>query len=143
MRIRSHLLLLAFSVVLPVAAFSIFLVTLLVEREQRTFAEGSVERLRSTMNAVDAQVQGQIAALKAIAASDALDADDLQAFQAETARVLHTQDQWLNILLAHPDGKIVVNVSAPWRATEQAYLLEPDLAPRVISTKMPVANRMA
>ena len=140
MRIRSHLLLLAFSVVLPVAAFSIFLVTLLVEREQRTFAEGSVERLRSTMNAVDAQVQGQIAALKAIAASDALDADDLQAFQAETARVLHTQDQWLNILLAHPDGKIVVNVSAPWRATEQAYLLEPDLAPRVISTKMPVAG---
>jgi hypothetical protein len=46
MRIRSHLPLLAFGVVLPVAAFALFPTTLLVEHEQRTFAEGSVERLR-------------------------------------------------------------------------------------------------
>ena len=60
MRIRSHLLLLAFGIIVPITAFSVFLTTLLVEREQRTFAEGAVERLRSTMTAVDAQVQGQV-----------------------------------------------------------------------------------
>ncbi len=45
MRIRSHLLLLAFGIIVPITAFSVFLTTLLVEREQRTFAEGAVERL--------------------------------------------------------------------------------------------------
>ena len=67
MRIRSHLLLLAFGIILPITAFSVFLTTVLVEREQRIFAEGSIERLRSTMNAIDAQVQGQITVLNAIA----------------------------------------------------------------------------
>src|SRR4051812_18512382 len=105
MRIRSHLLLLALGVILPVAAFSIFVTTRLVDREQRTFAEGSIERVRSTMNAIDAQAQGQIMTLQALASSRALELDDLDSFQTETARVLRSQDAWINVLLAQPDGK--------------------------------------
>jgi hypothetical protein len=91
MRIRSHLLLLAFGIIFPITAFSVFLTTLLVEREQRTFAEGSIERLRSTMNAVDAQVQGQITLLDALASLRALERDDLRGFESEAVRVLRSQ----------------------------------------------------
>ena len=83
MRIRSHLLLLAFGVILPVAAFSVFLTTLLVEREQRTFAAGAIERLRSTMSAVDAQVQGQITALNALGSLQELERGNLEGFGIE------------------------------------------------------------
>ena len=140
MQIRSHLLLLAFGAIVPVALFSIYISTLLVENEQRTFAEGSIERLRSTMSAIDAQAQGQMSALRVLASSPALDADDLDTFQAETARVLLSQENWHNILLAAPDGRLLVNIAAPWRAKERAFLLEPDLAPRVVATKAPVAG---
>ena len=92
MRIRSHLLLLALGVVLPVAAFSVYVTTLIVEREQQTFADGAIDRLRSTMNAIDAQVQGQISALKALGASRALENGDLPTFEGEALRVLRAQD---------------------------------------------------
>src|SRR5688500_15198572 len=113
MRIRSHLLLLAFGVILPLAAFSVFLTTQLVDREQRTFAEGAIERLRSTMNAVDAQVQGQITALNALAALEELERGDFPAFRIEAARVLESQPAWLNVILASPDGRQIVNIAAP------------------------------
>ena len=142
MRIRSHLLLLAFGIIVPITAFSVFLTTLLVEREQRTFAEGAVERLRSTMTAVDAQVQGQVTALNALASLRALDSGDLKAFALEATRVLEGQAAWMNIVLADPDGRQVVNAAAPESVARQPYLVDADLAARVVNTRQPVVGSM-
>src|SRR5215213_9879857 len=142
MRIRSHLLLLAFGVILPVAAFSVFLTARIVAQEQQTFAEGSIERLRSTMNAVDAQVQGQITVLDALASLRALENDDLEAFHAEALRVLSSQPAWLNIILSRPDGRQIVNAAAPRAVTEQPYLVDRKLAERAAKTLEPAIGAM-
>jgi signal transduction histidine kinase/ActR/RegA family two-component response regulator len=140
MRIRSHLLLLAFGVILPVAAFSIFLTALLVEKEQRTFADGAIERLRSTMTAIDAQVQGQIMALNALASVNELDRENLPGFAAEAARILRSQPAWLNIILATPDGRQLLNAVDPSVPKEHPYLVERDIARRAAATRMPVVG---
>ncbi|MDI1449357.1 ATP-binding protein [Polyangium sp. 6x1] len=142
MRIRSHLLLLAFGVILPVAAFSGYLTARLVEREQLTIAQGSIERLRSTMGAIDAQVQGQIMVLRALASARALESGDIEAFQAEAARVLSSQPAWRNVLLAEPDGKVVANVAAPWAVKAFPYLQEPEAAARAARTRAPAVGSM-
>ena len=140
MRIRSHLLLLAFGVILPVAGFSIFLTTLLVEKEQRTFADGAIERLRSTMTAIDAQVQGQITALNALASVDELERDDLPAFAREAARILRSQPAWLNIILAAPDGRQLLNAIDPSVLKDRTYLVEREIASRAAATRMPAVG---
>lgn len=140
MRIRSHLLLFAFAVILPVAAFSVFLTALLVDGEQRTFAEGAIARMRSTMNAVDAQVQGQITALNALAALEELERDDLEAFRVEADRVLSSQPAWLNVILVRPDGRQVLNIATPSSPEQHPYLVEREIAERAASTGKPVVG---
>ena len=140
MRIRSHLLLLAFGAVLPVAAFSVFLTTRLVDAEQRTFADGAIERLRSTMNAVDAQAQGQITVLNALASVEELARDDLRAFAGVAARVLRSQPAWINIILARPDGRQLLNVMAPSSTDEHPYLVEREVARRAVATRLPAVG---
>ena len=135
MRIRSHLLLLAFGVVLPVAVFCVFLTALLIAREHRTFAEGAIERLRSTMTAIDAQVQGQFTVLNALASIRALQGGDLRAFAGEAERVLRSQPAWLNIILATPDGRQVLNVAMPSSPKDDPYLVEREIASRVAATR--------
>ena len=142
MRIRSHLLSLAFGIIVPITAFSVFLTTLLVEREQRTFAAGAIERLRSTMTAVDAQVQGQVTALNTLGSLRALDSDDLKAFAAEATRVLQAQWAWMNIVLAYPDGRQAVNAAAPASIATQPYLSDREFAANVASTRQPIVGSM-
>lgn len=142
MRIRSHLLLLAFGIILPITAFCVFLTTVLVERELRIFAEGAIERLRSTMNAVDAQVQGQIRVLQALASIGALDKGDLAAFEREAGRVLRSQPAWMNIVLALPDGRQVVNTAAPAAVSAKQYLFDSEIAARVTGTREPAVGSM-
>jgi len=137
MRIRSHLLLLAFGVILPVAGFSGYQTALLVEREQQTFAQGSIERLRSTMSAVDAQVQGQITALHALASLKALEKGDLPAYHEEALRVLRSQPAWINVNLALPDGQLVDIATAPSAVNTHPYLVEREVAARAASTRAP------
>ena len=140
MRIRSHLLLLAFGVILPVAAFSIYLTTLLVDKEQRTFADGAIERLRSTMTAIDAQVEGQISVLNALASVGALERDDLRAFGAEAARVLRSHPEWLNIILATSDGRQIMNAVPGFSLTDFPYLVEREIAERASSSRAPAVG---
>lgn len=140
MRIRSHLLLLAFGAILPVAAFSVFLTTRLVDGEQRTFADGAIERLRSTMNAIDAQAQGQITVLNALASADELARGDLRGFADVAARVLRSQPAWVNVMLAAPDGRQLLNVMTPSSTEEHPYLVEREIARRAVATRLPAVG---
>lgn len=142
MRIRSHLLLLAFGVILPVVAFSGYLTARLALREQHIFAQGSIERLRSTMSAIDAQVQGQITALHALASLRALETGDIASYHEEAVRVLHAQPAWINVLLARPDGEVVDNAAAPGALKSYPYLVEPAVAVRAATTRAPAIGSM-
>ena len=116
MTIRSHLLLLASSAVLPVLAFAILVSITLVKHEQRTFERGAIERARAMMSAIDASLRGSVSTLQAIAASRALASGDLRGFHESAMRVLATQPGWSNITLSLPSGEKVVDALAPFGA---------------------------
>src|SRR5690349_6021671 len=112
--IRSHLLLLAMAAFLPVLAFGVAAALLLVRHDRETQSNAALDRSRAMMTAIDAEVQGSIAALHAITAFQALDRDDIPAFHAAARRALGTQPAWLDVTLALPSGKPVMNAAVPW-----------------------------
>jgi signal transduction histidine kinase/ActR/RegA family two-component response regulator len=114
--IRSHLLLLAMAAFLPVLAFGVVASLLLVEHDRETQRNGALDRTRAMMTAVDAELRGTIAALRAITAFRSLDRDDLPSFYEAARRALATQPAWLDISLATPSGKTLVDASVPWGA---------------------------
>ena len=109
MKLRSHLFLLALSTLLPVAAFAVFVAVALVAQERETFRRGEIDRTRAIMTAVDAELGGAIAALQALAASPALDREDLRAVHEQAVRFLASQPGWQNITLASPEGRQLLN----------------------------------
>ena len=112
--IRSHLLLLAMAAFLPVLAFGVAAALLLVRHDRETQSNAALDRSRAMMTAIDAELQGSIAALHAITAFQSLDHDDTAAFHAAARRALATQPAWLDVTLALPSGKPVVNAAVPW-----------------------------
>jgi signal transduction histidine kinase/ActR/RegA family two-component response regulator len=114
--IRSHLLLLAMAAFLPVLAFGVVASFLLVEHDREMQRNGTLDRTRAMMTAIDAELNGSIAALQAITAFRSLSTDDLSAFHAAAIRALATQPAWLDVSLALPSGKQLVDASQPWGA---------------------------
>jgi signal transduction histidine kinase/ActR/RegA family two-component response regulator len=113
MTIRSHLLLLAIGVVLPVLAFAIFVSVVLVEQDRSTVERAAMDRARAMMTAVDAELRGSIKTVLAISASPALQTNDLAAFHAEAMRMLATQPTWLDLTLTRPSGEKVLDAQKP------------------------------
>jgi signal transduction histidine kinase len=109
LKLRTHLLLLAAGVVLPIAIFAALQATLLVRHEADRFRQAAMEHSRTLMTAVDAELRGSIATLHALSTSRSLEADDLKTFHEEAARVLLSQPGWITITLADPTGQQLVN----------------------------------
>ena len=118
MRIRSHLLLLAAGAMLPVLAFAVLVSVILVRQDSATVQRGALDAVRAMMTGVDAVLAGTVTTIKALAASSALAADDLDAFHEEASRVLGTQATWTTVTLILPSGEKVIDVSRPFGSTQ-------------------------
>jgi len=113
MKLRSHLLLLTVSALLPMVLFALVVTVVLARREAAVFERGATERTRALLTAVDAELKASEATLEGLAASRHLDTGDTRAFQEDASRVLRSQEDWLSIALASPTGQQVVNVLRP------------------------------
>src|SRR5512140_1556541 len=136
MTIRTHLLLLVVAAVVPVFAFAMLVSVALVRYERDTQRNGAMDQARAMITAVDAELRGSIATLRALSASRALASGDLRGFHSSAARALRTQPGWLNINLSDPDGKQVVNVATEPGTPPAAPTDASDIA-RVVSTLEP------
>ncbi|MFL5410270.1 MAG: ATP-binding protein [Myxococcales bacterium] len=137
--LRSHLLLLAMAAFLPVLAFGAVASFLLVEHDRQTQRNGALDRTRAIMTAIDAELNGSIAALQAVTAFRSLSDDDLPAFHTAAIRALATQPAWLDVSLARPSGKQLVNASQPWGAVPFADD-DPATIARAAATLQPVVG---
>src|SRR5581483_2753917 len=117
---------------------SLVLGYVLIEHQRETFREATRQRNQTLLSAVDAQMLGYIGTLRALAASESLDADDLRAFHAEAQRVLASQADWRNLLLLDPSGQQLVNLRFPYgaRLPPESQLDHPGFR-QVIGTKRP------
>jgi len=116
--LRSKLLVLAAVGVVPMLILSLVLGYFLIEHEKETIREAARARNHTFLTAVDAQMQGYLGTLRALAASASLDASDLKTFDAEARRVLSSQQpEWRDIVLLDTSGQQLVNLRYPSGAT--------------------------
>src|SRR5690606_40156870 len=113
MRLRTRLFQLVAGAVVPLVLLAIALGVSLATEQQETFREGALARSRALMTAVDAELRGHFRAVEALGASGNLAAGDPQAFYAEADRVLESQPDWQNVILARADGLQLVNLAVP------------------------------
>jgi hypothetical protein len=100
MRLRLQLWLLLAAVLAPMVAVAVYAAQRLIDDERAATEREAIGRARAAMSAVDAHLRGSIASLETLAASKHLESGDLEAFHAETQRVLRTQPGWANIGVA-------------------------------------------
>jgi signal transduction histidine kinase len=113
MRLRAHLLVLAFTTMLPVVVFALVVGYFLILEQRETFRRGAEERTLAVLSAVDNDLNGSISALAALTTLPALDEGDFATFRNHAERVLATQPDWQNVNLALPDGQQVMNLQVP------------------------------
>ncbi|MGI9038350.1 MAG: hybrid sensor histidine kinase/response regulator [Gemmatimonadota bacterium] len=114
MRLRSHLHVLTIGTLLPVIVFGLTATAVIAERERDLLQRGAADRNRALLTAVDAELDGYLESLQALAGSSALAQDDLGGFHAEAVRALRIQPGWQNIKLALPDGQVVLDATVPF-----------------------------
>ena len=113
MKLRSQLMLLALAALLPVAVLAAILGAFLIDQQRETFRRGTQDRVRALTTAVDAELNGSIDVLRALANVRSIDEGNLRLFRETAAQILKEQDNWATINLALPDGQQIVNMRIP------------------------------
>jgi hypothetical protein len=117
MKIRSHLLLLVLGVVVPTLAFSTVMTVVFWREQRHALEQRYLDRARALAIALDRELDGTIRALQVLAASPALQADDLGRFYEQATRTLSRQDTWVNIIVNDPaTGRQLLNLRLPFGA---------------------------
>jgi signal transduction histidine kinase len=114
MSLRSHLLLLTLVVLLPLAIFGAGATLWVADREWVAFEEGARQRTLALLTAVDAELNGHVETLRALASSYSLQTSNLPAFYRQAMLLLATQKDWRSIVLAVPSGQRVLDTSLPF-----------------------------
>jgi signal transduction histidine kinase/CheY-like chemotaxis protein len=114
MSLRSHLLLLTLVVLLPLAIFGAGATLWVADRERVAFEEGARQRTLALLTAVDAELNGHVETLRALASSHSLQTGNLPEFYRQAMRQLATQEDWRSIVLAVPSGQRVLDTSLPF-----------------------------
>ncbi|HWM40931.1 MAG TPA: histidine kinase dimerization/phospho-acceptor domain-containing protein, partial [Burkholderiales bacterium] len=113
MKLRSHLLLLSIATAAPVVALAVVIAVVVVKQERDSLRDAASERVVAVMSAIDAELRGSLATLRALAASRQLESGNLKVFHAEALRVLGTHPDWLSFNLARGDGIRIADASNP------------------------------
>src|SRR5580765_7247484 len=140
MRLRTSLFLLLLATAIPLTVFSVLLTSTLLRQQYDSFVSAIQDRNRAFMTAVDADVNGHITSLLALAALPSLAQDDLQRFHAEAKAVLATQTTWINVILLSPEGRYVVNAIVPWGVPLNVMTMQPDSFAAVLKEKRPTVG---
>ena len=111
MRIRTYLLVFALAVLLPMIAFAAAVVVAFDRQQRSAVQRGGIETARALMSAIDRELGGSIATLRALGAARSLERDDIAAFDDDARRVLRSQRHWRAIILLTPSGEMRVNTS--------------------------------
>jgi len=99
--------------VVPLAAFAVVLVLLLLHQYREAFRHGAEERTLAVLTAIDIELQSSLTTVQALAVMPSLQEGELGYFRKVAARVLESQPDWINIHVALPTGQQVLNLQVP------------------------------
>ncbi|MBI2772246.1 MAG: response regulator [Burkholderiales bacterium] len=112
MRIRTHLVLMATAVLLPVALAAGIALEKIRDGERDAALRGLRETVRATALIVDREAQGSLSALKALGLSEHLETGNFKAFYAQATAMNQPPDVWT--LLLDSQGRQILNTVAPY-----------------------------
>ncbi len=112
MKLRTCYLLLAFSIVTPVALFSGLSFGMLLSAQRETATRGIEEVARTTSVVIDADIDRARAVLRVLGNSHALASDDLRSFHEQALVADAGQGAW--VVLYDGDGHQLVNTRLPY-----------------------------
>jgi hypothetical protein len=137
--LRAYLAILVLSAMLP----GTLVTAVLIGRTFTSTRAGSERRLlesaRVDAAALDREFEETISVLETLAASPALDRNDLQAFHADARRVQATQPGWYTIMLLSADEHQLVSTRLEW-GTLLLPVAEPDSLRRLLETGRPAVG---
>jgi PAS domain S-box-containing protein len=107
--LRSAMVLLVLSTILPMTAFAGWLVWRSWHDRIALADRQNVERARAISTAVDHEVEATLAALNAVAALDPVGSPEPAAFEGLASRLLRQQPGWRALHLADPSGQILAS----------------------------------
>ena len=137
MRIRTHLVLMASAILLPMALAAGIALEKIRDGEREAALRGLRETVRATALIVDREVQGSLSGLKALGNSANLETGDLQAFYAQATALNQLPDVWT--LLLDADGKQLVNTALPY-GTPTPPPVSGDRVRKVLESQLPAAT---
>jgi len=141
--LRSKLLVLAAVGVVPMLVLSLVLGYFLIDHEKETIREAARARNHTFLTAVDAQMQGYLATLRALAVAESLEKGDLAAFEAQAGRVLESQQpEWRNILLLDTSGQQLMNLRYPLRVKTNEGQIDKTGLEQVLKTRRPFIGNL-
>jgi hypothetical protein len=80
LKLKFELLLLSVGTALPLAIFAVVAVFALIDHQRSTMQQEAMGRVASVMSAIDAEVNGSIMTLQALAASENFEGGDFRSF---------------------------------------------------------------
>jgi len=112
-KLRSHLLVLSIATAAPIVALATVIAVVVVKQERDSVRDAAGERVVAVMSAIDAELRGSIATLRAMAASAHLESGNLKGFHSDAMRIFATHPDWLDFTLARGDGIRLLNSANP------------------------------
>src|ERR1043166_9213407 len=115
MKIRSHLLILVLTSVLPIVVFSTIMTFVFWREQRQAFEQRYLDRVRAMAIALDRELDGTIRSLQVLAESPHLQAGDLLSFYEQAQRTLSMQRGWANIIVIDAkNGRQIINLRRPY-----------------------------
>jgi signal transduction histidine kinase/ActR/RegA family two-component response regulator len=139
LKLKTELLVLSIGSVLPLAVFAILAVVALSDYQRSMMQQEVMGRVASAMSAIDAEVQGSIMTLQALAVSEDLEVGDLRSFHQNARRVLKTRPSWLNIGLTSVSRVQLLDVASPF-GQHAPFAGDDDTFDRVLGTRKPAVG---
>jgi signal transduction histidine kinase len=140
-RLQSLLAALVLASLVPLTAFAIAQVYSASNRQRAQVDRQNIETARAISVAVDQRVENSIDTLTALATLDAVDLPDAAGFLEMCRRVIPRQNGWHGILLADPDGRVVVNSIAITQTAAEA-LPAVDWVDAVVQSRRPAVSNL-
>jgi signal transduction histidine kinase/ActR/RegA family two-component response regulator len=138
-----HLLILLTAIgMLPLAALGAWSVHLAAEYRQSEQERALLDLARALSSAVDAELDGTVATLASMARTPALDDGNVRAFYPIARDQARAQPEWLGVILADGDGRMVFRTTAPFDAPPQP-VADPSSLRQALLLRRPVIGHVA
>jgi PAS domain S-box-containing protein len=141
MKLRSHILIITTTILLPLLAFVCIVLVLHFQSGRETQLQNFVATSRALSLALDKDFEARVAALKTLAQSVHLRDGDLKLFYEESKRVLPVHDGADAIVLVDSTGQQVTNTRRPFGEPLSQYS-DPSFIKKLIEGRQPAVSNL-